>query len=154
MGLRGPAPTPSKILKARGSRRADARAAEEVSLGTGAPKVPPNLPAEAAAEWARQVKALEAAGVVAPVDRAALALWCCTWSDWVEARELIRTTLANGGSIVNLIAAGVYGVEQKAADRLLRIAAQFGFTPAARVRLRPAAEPEEASDGKSRFFAG
>src|SRR5947209_513230 len=72
MGQRGPAPTPTPILDARGSWRAKGRDGE-VQLPVKAPTCPAFLPDEAKDEWKRQCALLPQMGVLAEVDRAALA---------------------------------------------------------------------------------
>ncbi len=64
MGARGPAPTPTKILEARGSWRAKARAGE-LTFPVERPECPAWLSTEARAEWDRVVERLEGAGVLA-----------------------------------------------------------------------------------------
>lgn len=154
MGLRGPPPTPTPILKARGSWRAGERAGE-VQFDPTPPKCPPQLGAEAKAEWRRQVKQLQEAGLLQATDRAALALWCEAWGEWCEA----RTALDKDGYTIKTATGYVQAspwvaIRNGAADRMTKIAAQFGFTPAARARLKAPEQGEAPEEnGKSRFFA-
>ncbi len=121
MGSRGPAPTPTETLKARGSWRAKIRDGEP-EFKNGKPSCPKFLPAEARAEWRRQVKAL----VLACQESAKL--------DFAQS-----------------IALGILNAKNKAVDRLLRLAGQFGFSPAARTRIK-APEPEVKESAKEKFF--
>ena len=157
MGLRGPAPTPTAILKARGSWRADERAGEvqfEAGLGT----CPSWLPKEAKAEWRRQAKQLTEAGLAQQTDRALLVAWCVAWAEFVglTARIDAANRADDGVDYEASWARGHLTARGKAIDRMLRLAAQFGFSPSARVRLRGQEQQPEgtASDGKARFFAG
>lgn len=142
MGLRGPPPTPTSILEARGSWRAKARQGEP-RPPVEAPACPDFLDAEAKAEWSRQIEQLLAIGCITKLDRAALTLWCAAWSEYKFASEIVtRTPLvpqrnASGEIIPGTVEAHPAArIRDRAADRLLKVAAQFGFTPAARARLR------------------
>lgn len=163
MGLRGPPPTPTNILKARGSWRAEKREADgEVQFEQGRPTCPAWLSKEAKAEWSRQVTQLEAAGILTLADRAVLAAYCEAWGEFATIARAIdeRVDLAtkNGGAGViwaTLIAEGLVNAKNRAAERLLRLAGQFGFSPAARARVKGGAKPdgEEEGQGKGRYFA-
>lgn len=167
--MRGPAPTPTPILKARDSWRANERTGE-VQFPEGAPPCPAFLNREAKAEWRRQVKQLQAAGILCQVDRAALACWCEAWAEFVEIREAIETILTRQRDLgenatsqdvqreigyVVAINAGLLNAKNKAVDRLLRLAQQFGFSPSARARIKgPQLQEQTSGTGKARFFAG
>lgn len=140
MGLRGKAPTPTKILKARGSRWAAGRDGEP-TLPVEAPTCPGWLGREAKAEWRRQVKHLVTMGVIAQADRALLAVWCETWAEFVA---LSGKVAADGADWRLRIA------KNAAADRLVKAAQQFGFSPSARARLRT---PDRLDKDKDPFEA-
>ncbi len=87
----GRPPTPTGLLKLRGAYRGDRHGDRaEPALPAGAPSCPTWLDAEAKAEWKRQVAGLEAAGLVAKVDRALLTAWCRAWSTFVHASREIE----------------------------------------------------------------
>src|SRR5262245_4011234 len=137
MGMRGPAPTPKEILKARGSWRAGV-GGPPPDLGAGAPAPPPWLDDEARAEWARVVPALLGAAVVAPADGGLLAAYCSAWSDLVRVSAQLAATLkrrpAKGPS------AGQLTYQKIALAKLLvALAAQFGLSPSARARVQAVA---------------
>ena len=168
MGRKGPAPTPTPILKARGSKLATYERGGEVAYEAGAPACPGWLCEEARAEWRRQVKQLEAAGVVQKVDGAALAAWCEAWGEFRRLCVAIEDRLSRpldqgreadvadtrvGYAVV--IAEGLLNAKNRAVERLLKLAGQFGFTPAARARIKggEASGGGEGDKGKARFFA-
>lgn len=136
MGLRGQAPTPTEILKLRGSTLVSGRAGD-VEFERETPACPAWLGREARAEWRRQVKHLEKAGLVQVVDRSALALYCESWGEVYEITLAIRAKGGVGACPVSLLYA-----KNAAADRCLRLATHFGFSPSARARLKA---PEQAS---------
>lgn len=155
MGARGPAPTPTEILKARGSRRAQERAGE-VQFERGRPTCPAWLGKEAKAEWNRQVKQLAAAGILQKVDRALLAAWCEAWGEFAGITcaigERLRQDPVLGYSVI--ISNGLMNAKNKAVERLLRLAQQFGFSPAARVRIRAAGDEDDGGAETLRYFSG
>src|SRR5262245_17317041 len=109
MGRRGPQPTPTEILRLRGSWRAKEREGEVV-YSRGRPTCPAFLSREAKAEWRRQMPQLEAAGVLATVDRAVLAAYCEAWAEFVDFRKRLDETgplvkTANGNIVSNPLAA-------------------------------------------------
>jgi P27 family predicted phage terminase small subunit len=121
----------------------------------GRPDRPPELTAEAAAEWDRIVPELDAAGVLSKVDRAALAAYCFAWGELVgataileEEGRIVREPMQNSrGEVIG------EKVKNHPANRLMSDASarvkayivEFGLTPAARQRLGdPTAE---AADG-------
>lgn len=154
MGARGPAPTPTPILEARGSWRAKERAGE-LRYERGKPSCPSWLCREAKAEWKRLIRLCDAAGVLQLVDRAMLAAWCEAWAEFVEA----ATLLARQGLLItrpdgNVVRNPVGYIKNTAALRLISLADKFGFCPSARVRMRAVEEGREGEEGegKSRFF--
>ena len=141
---RGGTPLSKATLEARGSWRA-AKAEPQLSFPPGRPTCPDWLGPEAKAEWRRQVQALEAAGVLALVDRALLAAYCDAWGEFrelVERLDLDRDAWRTRSQ------------KNLAAERLLKLAAQFGFAPAARARIKAPGTEEQSSGGKARYFAG
>lgn len=152
MGRRGPPPTPTAILQMRGSSLVPQREGE-LSFPVSAPSCPTWLNAEAKAEWKRQVKHLESAGVIAEVDRAALAAYCEAWGEFRDLCAEVQKLAASDGGYTVAINRGLVNAKAKAVERLLRLAGQFGFTPAARTRIKAPEQQEPKRDGVSRFFA-
>ncbi len=160
MAGNGPAPTPTAVLKARGSWLAAKREKDgEPALPIKVPSAPAWLSKEARAEWKRQAKCLKAMRVVTEADRAALACWCEAWAEFVVLAQAIQEKVkpvSEGGlgllGYTAAIAEGLLNAKTSATKRLLALAAQFGFTPSARTRLR--AQPEEKGDPMESFLNG
>lgn len=167
MGARGPAPTPTAILQARGSRLAASRAGE-VQYPAGAPKCPAWLPAAAKREWRRVVPLLLNAGVLTEADLATLAAYCGAVAELEAATRLVE---AEGRTIrVGGFRAGENGegpivggqVQPHPAIAQMRSAwaaikqfsALFGFSPSDRARVKGGGKEEPKAEGKSRFFKG
>ena len=78
----GPRPTPTKILKARGSWRAGSRGGEPVP-DPSLPKKPPFVTGKAALYWKRTSALLAGMGVLTSIDGMALAIYCVYLDKWV-----------------------------------------------------------------------
>lgn len=147
--MRGRKPTPTPILNLRGSRRAKQRPAEpKPKLATIRP--PKSLTPAERDEWRRLSRELTELGVASRADRATLTVWCETWARREKAKaeilkvgpaaEVVRG--ATGGAEYNRW----YGIIRHCDAVLLKLAAEFGLTPASRARVHvspPAAEPDE-----------
>lgn len=141
MAKRGPAPTPTGLLKLRGSWRAGIRG-EEVEYPTGAPTCPRVLPPEGKKEWRRVVRLLAEAKVLQVADLAVLASYCRTWAEWTELTE--RSADWSYGSESDRKEARLLADCER---RLQRLAAEFGFTPSSRTRIHPGEGNSGVSEG-------
>lgn len=149
MGARGPQPTPTETLKARGSWRAKLRAGE-VQYERGVPSCPTWLSREAKAEWKRQVVQLDGAGVLQLADRAILAAYCEAWGELWELSKGVKKL-----GYVKAIQRGLLSAKNRAADRLVKLADRFGFSPAARARVKATDEEEQVGGEETlRYFDG
>jgi P27 family predicted phage terminase small subunit len=95
------------------------------------PPVPPEwLSPEAAAEWQRVAPELARLDLLKPADRAGLAAYCETWSEYVAATRALQ---AHGGltHVVNQgeIAHPAVAVRRNAGRELRMWAGRFGLTP-------------------------
>ena len=158
MGRRGPPPTPTPILEARGSWRAKARDGEP-RLPLSAPACPGWLSAEAKEEWRRQIAQLKQMGCIARCDRAALSIYCEAWAEFERAtRQLEGGMLIAAGKDDSEIAPHpLMAIRDRAADRVLKLAREFGFTPSSRTQLRgetrhSAMTPEVPANGEPRLY--
>lgn len=151
MGRRGPAPTPTKILAARGSWRADERP-NEPTPSAETPKCPDWLSVEGRAEWDRICRQLDAMGILAAADRALLVAYCEAWAEFAAMEKLLKKMqpmlkTKKGVWYQNPI----IGVRNRAFERLRRAACEFGLSPASRTRVQAA--PAKPTSAKLRFFS-
>jgi P27 family predicted phage terminase small subunit len=110
----------------------------------------PALLSDAArAEWTRLCDDMRTKGVLTSWDRAAMAAYCQSYADWLDAQEKVNQI----GQVVKAPRTGVpmqnpyLSVARGAKADMLRIAAELGLTPVARARLGTAEErPETAGD--------
>ena len=143
MGTRGPTPTPTKILKLRGSRRAN-RNKVEPKFTEGMVEPPNWLDGDAKNEWDRVVVELQAINILQRVDMAVLATYCQAYSDVARLTEKVRrageTLISTAG---NPYLNPDFNVLSVAYTRLERSVAKLGFSPSDRARLNlPFTEPE------------
>lgn len=156
MGRRGPAPTPTAILNARGSWRAKQNP-DEPKPDVGAPKCPRELSRESRKVW-RGVSALIAPGVLTKDSVQTLSRYChglVRWwklADWLENNPDTYETRDEAGNIRHVRHPNV-GTYEKLGRDLLRIEQEFGLTPAARTRVI-ASNGQKPKDNKARFFGG
>ena len=147
MGLRGPPPTPKKVLKARGSWRAKGRA-EELEGDGSVPVAPPSLKGEGRAEWERIVGILGPKGVLGgDLDRSTLLLLCQNWGEVQELRAAAKRLLTGSNDWKT-----VRDDMRKSEARYSELTKRFGLTPADRPRVKASTPDKKAQDGKSRFF--
>lgn len=135
-------PTPLKKLEGNPGKRALNN--KEPKPDVVIPDCPSHLQGEALKEWDRITKELYALGILAEVDKAALVMYCIAWGDYLYARRMVDEE----GDVITSIKGGKYqnpwvGIKNSAADRVLRIASEFGMTPASRARVKVEAPTEE-----------
>lgn len=158
MGLRGPTPTPTEILKRRGSREV-AKRDREPRPEKGAPRCPAWLDKEAKAVWRQLVPQLEALGVVTKIDGNALARYCRLFVRWKQCDAFVRkygesyiVKDEEGKQIKTCQQFPEVGIINRLGVQLLRLEQEFGLTPAARTRIQVTVEPPKQTEGKARFF--
>ena len=109
------------------------------------PTCPAHLGDEAKREWRRITKHLEPLGLVAQIDRAALAAYCTAWGDYVWAEK--RIAEMNAGDATG--ESGRIGhtpsgykqisvqlqIRNRAMEQMVKYLAEFGMSPAARSRV-------------------
>jgi P27 family predicted phage terminase small subunit len=106
------------------------------------PECPPHLDFEARAEWNRVCPELMRMGVLARIDRAAIAAYCVSWSRWVEAEKQIRKfgpviKAPSGYPVQN----PHLGVANTAMTFMKSLLAEFGMTASSRTRLTVVDDP-------------
>lgn len=147
MGLRGPAPTPTAILRLTGTWRSKRNPAEPKPLRI-LPKPPIKLNKVAARIWRELIDELSQMGVIGNIDRRSLARYCHLTARWLKCEEFI----ADKGSIyvIKEKDGSVRYIQQypqvseanKLAAQLTRLEQEFGMTPASRARVRAEHKPE------------
>ena len=131
---RRPKPTRLKLLTGNpGKRPLNEREPEpEPTI----PDCPPELGAVARREWDRLASELGKLRIITNLDRAALAAYCGSYALWAEATEQIEKY----GSMVKSPSgypqqSPYLAIANRQTEIMMRIASEFGFTPASRSRI-------------------
>jgi P27 family predicted phage terminase small subunit len=100
------------------------------------PECPPELSPPARREWERLSGELSKLNLITKLDRGALATYCGAYALWAEAMEHIQKY----GTIVKSptgypIQSPYLAVANRQAEIMMRVASEFGFTPASRSRI-------------------
>ena len=157
MGHRGPPPTPSNVLKLRGSWRGSRNPAEPTPE-PGRPRCPKWLDPYAKAAWRRLVPQLEAMGVLTKADGHALSRYCVLWGRWRKAEEFLQSRgdsyLAkdSDGNVKGLRPYPQVRMAGQLAEQLLRLEQQFGLTPSARTRIEVPHQARQQDDDHRRYL--
>lgn len=148
-GKRGPAPTPAKLHLVRGNpSKKDFRGLIQSAEGAPVelPSAPEHLDDVARAEWDRAGAELLKLGLVAAVDRAALAAYCASYARWVYAETRIKQ-LGDAG-LIQAVESGYQQIgvwlqiSNRALDQMHRYMAEFGMSPSARTRVTPSPQQD------------
>ena len=104
---------------------------------------PPELGPLARQEWDRVVGHLAATGVLSHFDRGPLAIYCAAYGHWIEATEAIQKygTMMKSPSGYPVQSPYV-AIANRQAEIMMRIASEFGFTPASRSRISTPSKAE------------
>lgn len=146
----GQAPTPRRILEARGSWRAKL-AADEPADKVQVPTCPDWLDAEGRAEWKRLSPLLRKRGTVHRISRGVLAGLCQVWSQFVKAsRELNR--LLHDANADPLLIRRWSAISRESFTNYLRAAGEFGLTPASKTRVQVTGNHNASGDEKAKYF--
>lgn len=130
----------------------------EPTVNAALPSCPTWLAKEAKREWRRLARELNAAGLLATVDRAALAAYCQLWARWVAIEaELVLTVPGKDGKpvpkykMVGSTDKGyefvnpLFGLALQTLKAMKQYMVEFGMTPSSRSRIRIDAPQEEKS---------
>jgi P27 family predicted phage terminase small subunit len=150
---RGRKSKPTKLKKLEGNPGKRALNEQEPTPDVVIPDCPDHLQGEARKEWNRITQQLYALGILAEIDRAALAMYCAAWADYLFASRMVDEE----GEVITSEKGGKYqnpwvGVKNTAMDRVLRISVEFGMTPSSRSRIKVEGPSEE--DKMASFLFG
>ena len=152
MGKRGPTPTPTETLRRQGRYRQDRRKHEPTAPSAGSKK-PQWVKGLAAKHWRQIAPLLIEAKLLTVLDTIALGLLCDALAEYLEAGEIIEAAAKCGQvkfiSVTdkgNVIQHPVVGVRNKAWERVIKLARQFGMTPSARAGMAIANVADDQQD--------
>lgn len=145
MAGRKPLPANVHLLRGNPSHKSQAElGAASLPLPVEVPACPAFLGHLARAEWRRIAPLLKTAGLVTAIDRGVLAMYCQAYGEWALLEQRVKEKLlamTAGGSdpLVETTPSGYRQVSalaqarDRAADRMLRAAKEFGMSPATRI---------------------
>ncbi|WP_455387464.1 phage terminase small subunit P27 family [Petrachloros mirabilis] len=157
MGSRGPAPTPTEILKRRGSREISKRK-NEPKPDKGQPVTPDMLDGDAKQVWDQLTDELDKIGVLTVIDGNALVRYCRMWVRWQQCDAFIKKYGESyplkdaNGNVRCFQQFPEVGILNKLSVLLLRLEQEFGLTPAARTRIQVDVSAAKQTKDKERFF--
>jgi len=131
---RRPKPTRLKLLSGNPGKRPLNK--HEPRPDPAVPDCPTELGPVARQEWDRLAGELEKLKILTSLDRAALAAYCGAYALWAEATEAIQKygTMVKSPSGYPIQSPYV-SIANRQAEIMMRIASEFGFTPASRSRI-------------------
>ena len=108
---------------------------------------PPELSAEALAEWGRITDELKRAKLLDVTDRAVLILYCETWADYKQAalsckRDGTTIVYSNG----NAGATAQYKIKHQKTKQLAELLALLGLTPTQRIKREAKEKTKKTKD--------
>ena len=141
--MRGRKPKPTRIKVLTGNPGKRPLNERELKPEASVPTCPPELRPAAQSEWHRLVGELAKLNMLTNLDRAALAAYCEAYAMWGEAIEAIQKFGAMVKSPSGFPMQSPYvSFANKQAEIMIRIASEFGFTPASRGRISVPSERE------------
>ena len=97
---------------------------------------PPELGPQARLEWERIASELTILGILSSFDRGPLAAYCCAYALWIEAMDMVQKHGAMIKSPNGYPMQSPYlSHSNKQFEIMMKIATEFGFTPASRARI-------------------
>ena len=149
MGQRGPKPLPATVhvLHGNASKKPLAQLLDGVHPEVEIPKCPAHLQDEARKEWRRISVELEQLGLISQIDRAALSAYCTAWAETVFCeKKIAEINKADPNGVAGFVMATPSGyvqmsvwvqIRNRAYDRMMKFAAEFGMSPSSRSRVTP-----------------
>lgn len=140
-------PTKLKLLRGNPGRR-PIRPEPQPRIDNESPKPPDYLGKDARAEWLRVAPELYRLGLLTVIDISALAAYCNAFGRWTAAEREVGDKLTIETSNGNTVQNPLVGIANAAARDMVKFAAEFGLSPAARRRLSAVVErPAGKFDG-------
>jgi P27 family predicted phage terminase small subunit len=140
--MRGRRPKPTRLKMLTGNPGKRPLNGDEPRPEAAIPECPPELGPVARKEWDRLVGELCALRMLTNLDRAALAAYCGAYALWAEATEAIQKYGAMIKSPQGFPIQSPYlAIANRQAEIMMRIASEFGFTPASRSRIATPSAP-------------
>lgn len=145
-GHKGAGKFPAGVKMFHGTHRPSTDLQKPVNLGDDPPTCPQFLSKSAKTEWRRILKLLAPHDIVSAADRAALAVYCQSYGRWVQAEAALKAReeleleagRPEGSAFLTITpngheqASALIGIADRAMERVVKYAREFGLTPSAR----------------------
>ena len=157
MGRRGPAPTPTPVLKLRGTFKKH-RSRNEPQPENTPPDCPDWLDDQAKEAWAQLIPQLQHMGVLSRIDGNALTRYCQFWSRWKKAELFLQKNgecyplKDESGKVKCLQQFPQVAIASKLGAQLTRLEAEFGMTPSSRSRIQSSNDDDAEEDPLAEFL--
>lgn len=153
--MRGRKPKPTALKQLEGNPGKRAVNKKEPKPVSEIPSCPNHLQGIARQEWNRIVKELKALGMITKLDRAALAICCTAYADYVKACNKLKKE----GEVIISEKGGMYqnpwvAIKKRSMDQIAKFYAEFGMTPSSRSRIQVDANTPEEELEKMLFGGG
>ena len=141
--MRGRRPVPTRMKLLTGNPGKRPLNPNEPQPKPEIPECPPQLGPVAREEWDRLTTHLASLRLITALDRTALATYCSAYGLWAEAIEAVQKY----GTMVKSptgypIQSPYVSIANRQAESMMRIASEFGFTPASRSRISMPGPPD------------
>jgi P27 family predicted phage terminase small subunit len=141
MGERGPKPLPANVhlLNGNPSKKKFSVLSDGSRVPVEIPDCPSHLDAGAKREWKLIVPELERLGLIAKIDKAALAIYCVAYSRWEAAEKELKKlgldalTFKTPSGYTQT--SPLLQISNKAQEQIKSSMADFGMSPSARSRV-------------------
>ena len=160
MGRRGTKPTPTNVLKLRGSWRGEINKNEPQPEAV-APEMPIGLDGMAKDCWEQLVPILSDMRVLTVADGMALYLLAETFATWRRADEMIKKDgdvypiKDNDGNVKYLQQSPYVSIARNSAKALKDLLCEFGLTPSARSRVQTTSDNQsKKQDERMKYLGG
>lgn len=141
---RGPKPKPSQLKELEGNPGKRGKNKTEPKPESAIPACPSHLKGAARTEWNRLAEELFKLKILTNIDRAALAICCTAWANYVKACN----KLEKEGEVMISEKGGMYqnpwvGIRNRSMDQIQKFYSEFGMTPSSRSRVHADNPTEE-----------
>jgi P27 family predicted phage terminase small subunit len=167
MGKRGPAPYTAKLKLLKGTRNRPGQPENIPEPELKIPKAPKGISKAAKKEWKRIGKLLADVGVISETDQAALAMYCETYSAFldlsrkldkegiiIEEKKLDKDGAVIKGSVGIPRVNPLLLVRDRLSNQLRQIMSELGITPASRTRVagtKPKSQEKSGEEKKNKL---
>jgi P27 family predicted phage terminase small subunit len=138
MGVRGPAPKPTKLRLLEGTHLERVNLREPIAP-TELPEPPEDISPDVLKVWDYTVAQLSHMGIVSTADRDALFCYCQAVVSHRQASAILaRTPVLIKGALGGMVRNPALAVARDSAYTIRQFAQEFGLTPSARTRVESA----------------